>query len=235
MEDSATATTLVEKRAYSYDIDTVALNRIRRIVRNVALILREVESSTMSVLRCQRFRHDSQRNRFELYFSMPHDVENPRSLRDMLKDRKYQDVGAVHSLNHRLDLVKKLASAVFLIHSDDFVHKNICSENIIIFEPCASVGSNVDAEFMKYRQFSRALGASYLIGYDDVRKVNAMSDLIAIDDSQKSIYLSPERHRLKIGDEFTMQHDVYSLGVVLLEIALWKDLNNYASSVRKVL
>lgn len=235
VEDSATAITLVEERAYSYDIDTVALNRIRRTVRDVALILREAEPSTMGVLRCQGFRHDSQHNRFELHFSVPHGVENPRSLRDMLKDRKYQDVGAVHPLNHRLDLAKKLASAVFLIHSGDFVHKNIRPENIIIFEPCVSVGSNVDAELMKYRQFPRALGTPYLVGYDGVRKVDAMSDLIAIDDPQKSIYLSPERHRLKIGDEFIMQHDVYSLGVVLLEIALWKDLSNHASSVGKVL
>lgn len=233
--DSTATMFLVEDRPYSYDIDTVALNKIRRTVRDIALILHEAEPSTMGVLRCRGFRHDSQQNRFELHFMVSHGVENPRSLRDLLKDPKYQDVDAVHSLNHRLNLAKKLASAVLFMHSGDFVHKNIRPENIIIFEPCLSISSDADAKFMKYSQFPRTLGAPYLVGYDGVRKVDAMSDRIAVDDVGKSIYLSLERHRLKIGDQSTMQHDVYSLGVVLLEIVLWKDLSNHASSVEKVI
>lgn len=233
--DPSATMILVEDRPYSHDIDTVALNRTRRTVRDIALILHEADSSTMGVLRCQGFRHDSDHSRFELHFNVPYGVNNPRSLRDIMKDPKYQDVGAVHPLNDRLNLAKKLASAVFFIHSGDWVHKNIRPENIVIFEPILSVNSDADAEVLKYRQFPRALGAPYLVGYDGVRKVDAMSDRTAVEDPTKRIYLSPERHRLRVGDEFTMQHDVYSLGVVLLEIALWKDLSNHASSVGKVL
>ena len=32
-----------------------------------------------------------------------------------------------------------------------------------------------------------------------------------------------------------MQHDVYSLGVVLFEITIWKDLTSHASSISKML
>ena len=225
---------LIETRSYSDDIDTVTLNETRRTVRDIALILREADPSIMGVLQCHGFRHERRQNRFELHFMFPNGAHNPRSLRDLLKDSKYKDVGAVHPLNHRLDLAKKLASAVFFIHSGGFVHKNIRPENIIIFEPDLAE-SACSAETIKYSQFPRALGAPYLVGYDGVRKVDAKSDRIAVDNPERGIYLSPERHRLKVGDEFTMQHDVYSLGVVLLELALWKDLTNHRSSVGMVL
>ena len=223
---------LVEDRPYSDDTDTVAMNKIRRTVRDIASILHEADPGIMGVLRCQGFRQEKKQNRFELHFMLPDSGQNPRSLRNLLRDPTYRDVGPVHPLNHRLDLAKRLASAVFFIHSADFVHKNIRPENIIIFE---SRLSDTHPDTVKYHQFPRALGVPYLVGYDGIRKVDTVSDRARVDHPERGIYLSPERHRLKIGDEFTMQHDVYSLGVVLFEIAIWKDLTSHASSIGKML
>jgi hypothetical protein len=50
--------------------------------------------------------------------------------------------------------------------------------------------------------------------------------MIRVENWKKNIYLGPESHWLHIGDEYKMQHDVYSLGVILLEIALWTLLIN---------
>ena len=49
---------LVEDRPYSVDTNTVAMNRIRRTVRDVASILHEANPGTMGVLRCQGFRQE---------------------------------------------------------------------------------------------------------------------------------------------------------------------------------
>ena len=110
--------------------------------------------------------------------------QNPRSLRNLLRDPKYRDVGPVDPLNHRLDLAKKLASAVFFIHSADFVHKNIRPENIVIFEPRLS---DTHPDTVKYHQFPRALGAPYLVGYDGVRKVDAVSNHARVEYPEREI------------------------------------------------
>jgi hypothetical protein len=44
--------------------------------------------------------------------------------------------------------------------------------------------------------------------------------MIEVKEWKKNVYLHPDRHRMGVGDEYTVRHDVYSLGVVLLEIAL---------------
>ena len=53
--------------------------------------------------------------------------------------------------------------------------------------------------------------------------------MLHVGEWQKSIYLNPERHRLQAGDEFRMQHDLYSLGVVLLEIGFWASFQDEQS------
>ncbi len=150
-----------------------------------------------------------------------------RSLLNLLKDPINSKFGAAHPLDHRVKVAKNLASAVFYIHSGNFFHKNIRPANIIIFEPQSTL--SLESSEAKCHQYLRVIGAPFLMGYDGVRKVDAASQRLRVEDWKKNIYLSPDRHRLKVGDEFKTQHDVYSLGVVLLEIALWTDFANRAS------
>ena len=39
---------------------------------------------------------------------------------------------------------------------------------------------------------------------------------------QKAIYRHPSRHGLHLQTNYSMQHDIYSLGVCLLELGLWR-------------
>lgn len=222
---------LVEDRQYSDDADATSINAIRKTVRDIASILHEADPDAMGVLQCRGFRQEPSQNRFELHFDFPPDGHRPHSLRDLLRAPINQKVGIAHPLNHRINLAKRLASAVFYIHSGDFVHKNIRPDNILIFEPTFT--SNLDPKQAKYHQYPRALGTPFLVGYDGVRKVDAVSQRLLVKNWKKNIYLNPERHRLQVGDEFTMQHDVYSLGVVLLEIALWTDFTDRKSGFGK--
>jgi len=66
------------------------------------------------------------------------------------------------------------------------------------------------------------LGTSYLIGFDVVRKEDEASSRTGDEDWEKNIYRHPERQGLHPESDFSMLHDIYSLGVVLLEIALWR-------------
>ncbi|MCJ1267507.1 hypothetical protein MMC22_007392 [Lobaria immixta] len=57
-----------------------------------------------------------------------------------------------------------------------------------------------------------------------IRKEEAATLMIDTIEWQQRLYLPPERLREKSqGTKFTRRHDVYSLGVVLLEIAMWEN------------
>jgi serine/threonine protein kinase len=119
-------------------------------------------------------------------------------------------------MSDRINQTRKLASAVLYLHSCDFVHKNIRPDNILIFDPIALVSTDP-----KNITYPYAVGEPYLVGFDSVRKADAHSSMIRVEEWEKNIYLHPGGNRMAQGDEFTMRHDIYSLRVVLLEISVW--------------
>jgi serine/threonine protein kinase len=139
-------------------------------------------------------------------------MENPRTLRELLSSSD-NDQGARHSLTCRVELAIRLATAVLYVHTAKLVHKNIRPENIILFEP-----QDADPK----SKFPHSLGTSFLMGFDFVRKEDEVSGRIGDNDWEKNIYRHPERQGIHPEADFNMLHDIYSLGVVLLEIALWR-------------
>lgn len=220
---------LIEYRKYSDDASQRDIANHRRTARDIACILHEAEPCLTGILHCKGFLFDSLENRFELHFPYPDGYEKPRSLLDILCDPINRERGIIHPLNQRIDLAKSIVSAVFLLHAADFVHKQIRSDNIIIFERrpedpvrVESIGRTSTDSAQQHRQwYPYRLGRPFLVGFDSSRKADAHSLMVKVEEWRKSIYLCPERHRLQPGDEFRMEHDIYSLGVVLLEVGMW--------------
>jgi len=84
-------------------------------------------------------------------------------------------------LNDRIDPANKPASAVFFIHFGDFVHRNLRPKNIIIFEQA----TGVDLSKQQHRQFPYAVGEPFLVGYDGIHKVEALSQMMRVEDWEK--------------------------------------------------
>ncbi|KAH0565038.1 hypothetical protein GP486_001564, partial [Trichoglossum hirsutum] len=219
LKDGVGTHRLVEYRNYSDGLDKTTINSIGRTVRDLATSLRKADPSIMGILDCCGFSADPLNNRFALHFPYPIRKKNPRTLLNLLTDRRNKEHGLVHPINDRINLARKIASAVLYVHSCGFVHKNIRPSNIIIFEPETDPKlSSTEARFIRYPY---SIGEPYLVGFEGIRRAEAGSQRLGVANWEQNIYLPPERHRLAKGDEFTMQHDVYSLGVVLLEIAIW--------------
>lgn len=53
-------------------------------------------------------------------------------------------------------------------------------------------------------------------------------------DREKNLYRHPHRQGLNPEENYTMQHDIYSLGVCLLEIGMWKSFVSYANNSAKL-
>ena len=186
----------------------------------------------MGILFCQGFLFDSLENRFELRFPYPEGFCNPRSLLDILCGPINREKGVIHALNQRIDLVKSIVTAVFLLHAADLVHKQIQPDNIIIFQrQPKQLADTINKEHAtpenmentySYRQtYPHCLGRPFLVGSDCVRKADAGSLMLKTEDWKKNIYLSPV-----MSSAYSMQHDMYTLGVVLLEIAWWASFSD---------
>ena len=132
------------------------------------------------------------------------DQINIRSLRDLLLG----DTGTV-SLMHRLVIARSIARSVIFLHSAAFVHKNIQPETVLV----------------------TASRASYLVGFERFRAAETQTYRQVEALWQKNIYRHPMRQGEAPEEAYTMQHDVYSLGVCLLEIGLWTSFVKYNADI----
>jgi hypothetical protein len=206
---------LVEFREYPSLATAQVMNTTQALVRDLAVRLHEIEPSTMGLLRCNGYTAEPARCRFALRLQYPAGKDSVGTLHSLLVHEE-NSRGVQHSLGDRVLLARKLASAVLYMHTCDFVHKNIRPDNVLIFTDDVPPGED-SAEYT----YPRVIGEPFLVGFDNVRKAIAASNMIKVEDWKKNIYLHPDRHRMGAGDEYTVRHDVYSLGVVLLEIAMW--------------
>ncbi|KAK5695725.1 hypothetical protein LTR17_024449 [Elasticomyces elasticus] len=204
---------LVEFRPYKKTASSKEVNALLVTVRDLAARLHNVDPAVMGLLICEGFSNDRIGYKLALRFQYPSGKDDPRTLEQLLTDKQ----APKHSMSDRVALASRLASAVLYLHSCGFVHKSIRPSNILVFDKAVvPLGAS-----SKHTTHPYVIGEPYLMGFDSVRKADAKSNMIRVEEWEKNIYLHPDRHRMKEGDEFTMVHDIYSLGVVLLEIALW--------------
>ncbi|KAK4183352.1 hypothetical protein QBC35DRAFT_114760 [Podospora australis] len=137
----------------------------------------------------------------------------PTTLRQLLIDERDASLTAI------LKLAKQLVRSVSFVHACDLVHKNIRPENILVF-PSPEQGQCVTPPQL-------AMGESYLIGFSQFRNINLETNRLGDTAWHRNLYRHPTRQGICILERYVMQHDIYSLGVCLLEIGLWRSLVGY--------
>ncbi|KAJ9603238.1 hypothetical protein H2200_012016 [Cladophialophora chaetospira] len=136
---------------------------------------------------------------FTFVFRVPDGFSNPRTLRAVLQHDSID-----HSLSERFEIAKGLARAVSYVHCFGFVHKNIRPETVLLLH-----------------DGNASLGHPFLVGFEAFR--NADGRTLRLGDStwNLNIYRHPHRQGEIPHDDYVMQHDIYSLGVCLLELGLF--------------
>ena len=236
---------LVEFREYDKDIllDSTKFEEIENAVAEVGRLLQTADARLMSVLQCIAYWHDKKLNRFPFVYAIPTGLTHPNTLRELLTSKlnrtskrtlveifnqsvtehvtpSFEQVLRIarqeehirFPLNHRLRLATKLAASLSYIHSAQFVHKHLNPENIVVFSA------------KNDQTFPYVLGYPFLLGFDRTRTQHAWSSGYGETDMADCIYHHPDRWGRVTGIRFSMLHDAYSLGVVLLEVGLWKSL-----------
>lgn len=200
-------------------LDTVLLRqtdeaaRMMIGVRELAQVLRTVDPVRFGLLSCHgvikvdiadtgtvgKAKSEKRLARFEFVFDVPQHLMEPQSLRKILLSPNYSQA----TLNEVLAQAKSLARSIFFIHTKRFVHKNIRPENILVFQ-------DEKSETCK----------SYLVGFEKFRADRAHSMKFGDGLWYCDLYRHPERQGSQPEKYFVMQHDIYSLGIVLIEIGL---------------
>lgn len=185
-------------------------SNLTKDVRELARKLSHADPFTFSLLNCQgvvKVIDPAAKTitSFNFVFRVPEGMENPRSLRDIL----ISGDGNL-SLSDRFKVAQQLAISVSYVHTFGFVHKNIRPETVLVFENQKSL-----------------LGASFLLGFEKFRLEEGRTTRSGDCIWEKDLYRHPRRQGLKPEEVYTMQHDIYSIGVCLLEIGLWESFVLY--------
>ncbi|KAM0259855.1 hypothetical protein ACHAQJ_003099 [Trichoderma viride] len=137
-------------------------------------------------------------------------------------------------LADRFSIANSLALTVLNVHGSLWIHKNIWSHGILLFlqdkkggtypvgaaiEPSDPATPTAAAKGGEKRRLLAFLGDW---GYS--RRIDGFTDMNVDFDIEANLYRHPERQG-KPKRQFSRIHDIYALGVVLLEIGLWRTVS----------
>lgn len=174
------------------------------------------------VLVCAGYFHDVANHAFGIVYSFPTlspgvsnaviETEKPWSLSDILskiKSRRQRP-----SLDEIFNVAHSLLDVVLTMHRGGWVHKNISAYNIIFFPD-------------RYDSIAEAMKSPYLIGFNYSRL--DLKTAFTQGPHQQLEYQHPEY--LLESNRFRREYEYYSVGLVLLELALWMTLEKITEDI----
>ncbi|CAI7678717.1 unnamed protein product [Penicillium pancosmium] len=191
--------------------NAVDVGTARKDVRDLASILSKVDPVFSSLLPCEGVvkaeSPSASEPHFRMIFTIPPTMSHaiPRSLRYLLLENKKN-----YELSERINLAVSLARSVVFLHASRIVHKNITPENIVLLPT-----------------ENETLGTPFLVGFERFRFDERRTNMTGDDNWEKNIYRHPQRQGLQPEEVYSMRHDIYSVGVCLLEIGLWTSFVHY--------
>lgn len=145
--------------------------------------------------------------RFAFVYELPSPSQIPVSLNEAIDSRDFKTL-VRPTLNEKFRLASSIAETVFQFHSVHWLHKSIRSEHVLFF-----YDGHAHLDFCK----------PHLVGFEFSRDENDRSTTEKDDSLACNIYRHPDRWGPP-EERFGVLHDIYSLGVVLLEIGIWRPL-----------
>ncbi|KAH7366580.1 prion-inhibition and propagation-domain-containing protein [Pyrenochaeta sp. MPI-SDFR-AT-0127] len=191
---------------------------LRRLQYLVAFLSQAPKPQNLRVLALVGTAFSPDSKKLGLVSSFPEDTgsSDPTSLQDYLTSSSRQH--RLPTLNDRITLALRLANTLLVLHTSGWMHKAIAPHNILFFH---SDDGNEDSD-----PRSGILQSPFLAGFEYSREDGSMDQEGAYSEtvttgSDMEFYRHPSS-RGSQRSKFRKQYDIYSLGFVLLDIALWK-------------
>jgi hypothetical protein len=190
----------------------------QRLFNLVNLLRITPKPSQYRILDCQGIvRHDTEsEERYGLVFTLPSQLAIQSSLRfsslQHLLRTEGQNTAPQHfPLEYRFELAARLANSIAYMHFAGWLHRNLTSESVVCFH--SEDRQSIDEPFLSGFTFSRP---------DNPREVSEYDV-----DTTSNLYRHAEYQMPKPAQRFRRSFDLYSLGIILIEIGLWKQIRAF--------
>jgi hypothetical protein len=198
----------------------LARKRISNLAKELSIEKRPTSLRTLQTIGVvEDFRHDLNK-RFGMLYRLPegHHLSNEvHSLNAFLPKASDENDFLEPLLGERFELARALAASVYELHASGWLHKEISSHKIVFL---ASKG--IKTLSIKY---------PFLIGFGYARPDELDAVSLVRSGRDHDLYHHPDlRKSSKANDEqpdprFERKYDIYSLGLVLLEIGIWDSIS----------
>lgn len=210
-------------------VETARLERLLSILAKLSN-----NQSFQGTLKCLGYFEDPKQPRFGLVFELPTSVYSgpadshkpveelrPVTLLSVLQTGSkslHNSNSATPPLEDRFRLAFTLALTFSKLHGDNFAHKDVNSSNILVFRKNKRQSANSRA--LQYSLRSPVICSYDLFSEYDIEPTNTMPTL--------NIYRHPEDPKFTgiKNAPYSPQYDMYSLGLILLEVGLWQPLDD---------
>ncbi|KUJ13342.1 uncharacterized protein LY89DRAFT_157366 [Mollisia scopiformis] len=216
-----------QKNSTTPRTDTSQRRLLDARIKNIVLRLQDpLKPTELRTLPCQGIIESPKMTdeTFTFTYSIVYKVDVPHffSLQNILSQsqkskQEIQHVRDCLPLGRRFVVAQTLARAVMYLHFADWLHKAIRSDNILFFaENLASLGSALP----------------YLVGFEYSRPdAHGEQTENVVDKKGHKFYRHPKAHAVPVADlqqplggagRYSKVYDIYSLGVILMELGLFK-------------
>jgi Prion-inhibition and propagation len=197
----------VEWKRYDWSGSEESRRRIQDSIVNLAMLLNAPKHPLFRTLDCVGIIDEPRSQRYMYMYQWPVKGERPdgpRSLHELISS------SFKPSLTDRVGLSRQLVHALFYLHLSNWMHKSFSSHNVLFFP--------------KSSEAPRTLNDPYIVGFSYSRQDAAGEPSEKLDrDPDSDIYRHPDCLEEDYAG-FHKSYDVYSLGLVLFEIAKWRPI-----------
>ncbi|KAH7371294.1 hypothetical protein BKA66DRAFT_444244 [Pyrenochaeta sp. MPI-SDFR-AT-0127] len=189
-----------------------------RNVLRLAELLALSSGTDLSTIPLQGVLRIAEENAYAFVFNYPSDVTDapPITLFELI--RRPHSVTPGLSLAQRFRVAQSIAKSLNALHADGWVHKSFRSRSIVFFrDPDGNLKEK-----------------PYLVDFEYSRSTNTNTSWTYDDDVEKNLYRHPLRQRPP-QKSFNQVYDLYALGVVLLEIGLWRTISSIKEQAQATL
>lgn len=124
-------------------------------------------------------------------------------------------------LETRIRLAFRVSMAVCSMHSIGWLHKAIKSQNVLLFSDSTPGVKEVDNS--QSTMLQPDFNAPYIFGFDCSRPEESESSIHPQWDHHSNLYRHPDRWGRPL--RFKKAHDIFALGILLLEVAFWRPVH----------
>jgi hypothetical protein len=143
-------------------------------------------------------------------------ISNPVTLQQLIEQGQRPPEKHFY-LGHQFTLAARLAAAIYQVLQAGWLHKGIRSSNIQFYKPIEAT-ENWKPDPKDF----------YLMGYEFARPIDVASLSIKPHETEDSVRYQHPKYHDSTKTEYQPMFDLYSLGIVLIEIALWKTARRLA-------